>query len=114
VRALPQYDQLVYWAAHEWQRRYPDQPYVAVWSETECSNKLALQRVKVGRKLKGSAIYRGYGLAFCPYIMPINKYYTVGRREIFSECAGAYVFTFDSKSGPFDVLYAASYREEAW
>src|SRR5260370_31238627 len=88
VRTLPQHDQLLYWAHQEWQRRFPGQPYLPVWSITECSNKLAMKRIKSGRRLKGNASYKGYEPIFCPYILPVNKYYTVGRQEIFQECAG--------------------------
>src|SRR5262245_20758173 len=96
VRSLPVHDQLLYWAAHEWNKHYPDKSYVPVWAAHECANKLALQRVKPGRKLKGDARYMGYTPLFCPYIMPIETYETVGRREFFTTAVGAYLFSFET------------------
>src|SRR5215813_8676851 len=112
VRALPVHDQLLYWAAQEWQKRYPDQPYLPVWAADECCNKLALQRIKVGRKLKGNAHYTGYNPIFCPFIMPVNQYHTVGRREIFTASAGAFIFTFENQSGSVEILFACTYKED--
>src|SRR5262249_17741886 len=79
VRTLTVHDQLLYWATHEWKRRYADQSYVPVWAEDECGNKLALQRIKPGRKLKADTRYAGCAEVFCPFIMPVETYETVGR-----------------------------------
>ncbi len=114
VRTLPLHEQLLRWAVDEWQRRYPDTSYLPVWSVSECSNQLALQRVKVGRRVKGNVRYMGYTRTVCPYMTPVNVHDTVGRREVLSEGAGAFVFTFSTPTGTFEILYAAAYKEDTW
>lgn len=114
VRTHPLHEQLLRWAADEWQRRYPDTPYLPVWSESECSNQLALQRVKVGRRVKGNARYMGYTPVISPYVNLVNVHDTVGRREVLTSGAGAFVFTFSTPASTFEILYAAAYKEDSW
>ncbi len=56
----------------------------------------------------------GYTRIECPYIPPVNVHDTVGRREVLTEGAGAFVFTFGVPTGTFQVLYAAVYKEDSW
>ena len=108
-----QYERLVKWASKEWERRYPDIPYVTIWASTECSNKIAQSYVKVGRSLRGKAKYDGFEQLECGVITPISDYGVRGRKMILTTTAGAYLFKFTTESDDnFEVIYASSYFDD--
>ncbi len=107
------YEGLARWASEQWQQRQPGQPYLVLWASENCGNNLARQRIKVGRKLKGKARYTGYSPVECPLVVPISDYRLPGRAAVLAETVGAFAFSFDSATGPFEVLYVSShYRDE--
>lgn len=108
-----QYERLVEWASAEWEKRYPDLPYMTIWAATECSNKIAQSQVKVGRSLRGSAKYNGFDELQCDVITPISEYGARGRKMVLTNTAGAYLYKFAEKDGEaFDVIYASSYFDD--
>ncbi len=106
------YEQLVLWAAQEWQRRYPAQPYRVVWATESCAHNLALSRIKPGRRLKRKARYLGYSPLMCPYSIPIDSFYVPARNVILTSSVGAFVFSFEWDGAQFDVLYASAHKSE--
>ncbi len=108
-----QYERLVTWATEVWQARWPDRRYVTVWASGECSNQLAQQQVKAGRKLRGKARYDGLEVLDCPVIVPISDYGSRGRSTVLMASAGAYAFRFTVEDEePFEVIYASSYFDD--
>lgn len=110
-----QYERLVEWASAEWEKRYPDIPYVTIWASTECSNKIAQEQVKVGRSLRGKAKYAGYEELESEVITPISDYGARGKKTVLTATAGAYLFKFESKEkteDDFQVIYASSYFDD--
>lgn len=108
-----QYERLVEWASAEWEKRYPNLPYVTIWAATECSNKIAQSQVKVGRSLRGHAKYDGFEELPCEVITPISEYGTRGRKMVLTNTAGAYLFKFTVKDDDdFDVIYTSSYFDD--
>src|SRR5689334_19621822 len=73
------YETLARWATEEWQTHHPNRPFLVLWASENCGNNLARQRVKVGRKLKGKAQYKGYQTVDCPFVVPISDYRLPGR-----------------------------------
>ncbi len=112
ARTPLRYEQLVRWAAQEWQQRYPEQPYITLAASSDCASELARKRVKAGRKLKGKARYAGYQAVDCPYVVPINNFYVPGRSVVLTSSVGAFVFSFEREGEPFDVLYASAYYSD--
>jgi len=110
-----QYERLVEWASAEWEKRYPDIPYVTIWASTECSNKVAQQQVKVGRSLRGKARYGGYEQLESDVITPISDYGARGKKTVLTATSGAYLFRFEAKDDDdddFEVIYASSYFDD--
>ncbi len=110
-----QYERLVEWASAEWEKRYPDIPYVTIWASTECSNKIAQSQVKIGRSLRGKAKYAGFDELESDVITPISDYGARGRKTVLTATAGAYLFKFESKEDvddDFQVIYASSYFDD--
>ncbi|MBX3082829.1 MAG: ATP-binding protein [Anaerolineae bacterium] len=108
VFAHPKHEQLVIWAAREWMLRYPELPFTVVWASEEISDNRALSKVSEGRKLKGKAVYAGGQRVACPYIVPINSFYTTNRKLIYTDSCGAFVFSFVTEDDSFDVIYASA------
>jgi hypothetical protein len=109
VRTMMKHEQLLIWAAREWETRFPGQAYVPVWAAADCANNLALKRVISGRKLKGKARYSGYEMVPCPYSVPVNSFYVPGRSIVFTDSVGAFIFSFEGAYAPFDVLYCSAH-----
>jgi predicted AAA+ superfamily ATPase len=108
-----QYERLVTWATEVWQQRWPDRKFVAVWASTECSNQVAHEQVKPGRKMRGKARYEKREVLDCPVIVPISDYGSRGRSTVLMASAGAYAFTFSEDNGDsFEVIYASSYFDD--
>lgn len=106
------YEQLIQWAQTVWQERWPDRPHVSVWASGECSNQIAQKQIKVGRKLKGKALYDGLETLECPLIVPISDYGLRGNRMVLTATSGAYAFKFtDDEGEAFEVVYASSYMD---
>lgn len=106
------YEQLIQWAQTVWQERWPDRPCVSVWASGECSNQIAQKQIKVGRKLKGKALYDGLETLECPLIVPISDYGLRGNRMVLTATSGAYAFKFTDEDGEaFEVVYASSYMD---
>jgi hypothetical protein len=114
VRTMMKHEQLLVWAAREWETRFPGQAYVPVWAAAECANNLARKRVISGRKLKGKARYSGYEMIPCPYSVPVNSFYVPGRSIVFTDSVGAFIFSFEAASAPFEVLYAAAHDKGSY
>jgi hypothetical protein len=108
-----QYERLVKWASEVWQARWPDRRYVTVWASAECSNQVAQQQIKPGRKLRGKARYEGQEVLDCPVVVPISDYGSRGRSTVLMASAGAYAFRFSVEGeAPFEVIYASSYFDD--
>lgn len=108
-----QYERLVKWASEVWQTRWPDRQYVTVWASGECSNQLAQEQIKTGRKLRGKARYAGLEVLDCPVIVPISDYGSRGRSTVLMASAGAYAFRFTVEDEePFEVIYVSSYFDD--
>jgi predicted AAA+ superfamily ATPase len=108
-----QYERLVTWATEVWQQRWPERKFIAVWASTECSNQIAHEQVKPGRKMRGKARYEKREALDCPVIVPISDYGSRGRSTVLMASAGAYAFTFSEEDGDtFEVIYASSYFDD--
>ncbi|HVO44006.1 MAG TPA: AAA family ATPase [Aggregatilineales bacterium] len=107
------YETLAKWASEEWARRFPGQHALTLWASENCGNNLARQRIRTGRRLKGKTRYLGYEPIDCPHVVPISDYRLPGRSAVLAESVGAFLFKFEGKDGPFEVLYvSAHYRDE--
>jgi hypothetical protein len=108
-----QYERLVQWAKKTWEERYPGQLYMTIWASSECSNKIAQDQVKPGRRLKGKARYEGLEELESTVIVPISDYGSRGRQMVLTATSGAFLFKFTDMDGePFDVVYASSYYDD--
>ncbi|RMG84639.1 MAG: ATP-binding protein [Chloroflexi bacterium] len=107
------YERLVAWARDVWEKRWPNRPYMTIWASAECSNMIAQNQIKPGRRLKGKARYDGVEELECPVIVPISDYGSRGRKMVLTATAGAYAFKFSVEDGdPFEVIYASSYFDD--
>lgn len=107
------YERLVEWAQEVWQTRCPDRENVTIWASAECSNQIAQDAVKVGRRMRGKARYAGIEVLECPHIMPISDYGARGKKMVLTVTSGAYAFKFtDENDEPFEVIYASSYLDD--
>ncbi len=105
-----QYEMLVGWAHELWAERSPDRASVTVWASTECSNRIALDQLKAGRKLRGKARYSGWEALDCPLVTPISDYGARGSKMVLTSSAGVFAFKFTVDDGePFEVIYASAY-----
>jgi predicted AAA+ superfamily ATPase len=108
-----QYERLVQWAKDEWEKRWPGRPYVTIWASAECSNMIAQNQIKPGRRLRGKARFDGLKALECPVIVPISDYGSRGKKMVLTATAGAYAFRFSIEGeDPFEVLYASSYFDD--
>jgi predicted AAA+ superfamily ATPase len=108
-----QYERLVEWAREVWQERCSDRPFVTIWASAECSNMIAQQQVRAGRRLRGKATYQGMEPLECPVIVPISDYGSRGKKMVLTSTSGAYSFKFDVEDDePFEVIYASSYFDD--
>ncbi len=110
---IMQYERLARWAAEVWEQRWPGQEFVTVWASAECSNMVAHNQVKPGRKLRGKARYEGSEPLDCPIVVPISDYGARGQATVLMSTAGAYAFRFAADGGgPFEVIYVSSYFDD--
>ncbi len=108
-----QYERLVKWAQEVWQERCADREYVTIWASAECSNMIAQNQIKAGRKLRGKARYEGCDALDCPVIVPISDYGSRGKSTVLMSSAGAYAFKFTvDGEADFEVIYASSYFDD--
>ncbi len=108
-----QYERLVNWARAVWQQRWPGRPYTTIWASAECSNMIAQNQIKAGRKLRGKARYEGLEALDCPAIVPISDYGSRGKKMVLTATAGAFAFKFTSEGGDsFEIIYASSYFDD--
>ncbi len=108
-----QYERLVQWARDVWDERWPGREYVTIWASSECSNMIAQNQIKTGRKLKGRARYDGLEPLDCSVIVPISDYGSRGKKMVLTATAGAYLFKFSVEGeDPFEVIYASSYFDD--
>lgn len=108
-----QYERLVTWANSVWRERYPEQPSVAIWASAECSNMIAQNAVRPGRRLRGKARYAGVERIDCPVVVPISDYGAWGRKMVLTSAAGGYVFKFELEDGGFfEVIYVSSFFDD--
>lgn len=107
------YERLVKWAQEVWEERCPGQGYVTIWASGECSNRIAQNQIKPGRKLRGKARYDGMEMLVCPEIVPISDYGSRGNQMVLTATSGAYAFRFSVENeDPFEVIYASSYFDD--
>ncbi len=96
---------LVAWAAEEWKKRFPDTECVSLWSDNDCFNRLALQRVKSGRSLGDNTQYVGFEPIPCPLAVPANwRKHLRGRGIVLTASSGAMLFHFMKDRKAFSVL----------
>lgn len=108
-----QYERLVNWARAVWQQRWPGKPYTTIWASAECSNMIAQNHIKAGRKLRGKARYDGLEPLDCPAIVPISDYGSRGKKMVLTATAGAFAFKFTAENGEqFEIIYASSYFDD--
>lgn len=110
-----QYERLVAWAREVWQERNPDVEYMTIWASAECSNKIAQDQIKPGRRLKGKAKYTGLLPLDCPVLTEISDYGARGHKMVLTATSGAYAFQFKEtgkNGGAFEVIYASAYFDE--
>ncbi|MBI5670712.1 MAG: ATP-binding protein [Chloroflexi bacterium] len=108
-----QYERLVEWAREVWEKRWPGRAYTTIWASAECSNMIAQNQVKAGRKLRGKARFDGVEPLPCPVIVPISDYGSRGKKMVLTATAGAYLFKFSVEGeDPFEVVYASSYFDD--
>lgn len=107
------YERLVRWARAYWETHYPGQEYMTIWASPECSNHIAREQVKRGRRMKGRARYAGCEELPCPEIVTISDYGMRGGKTTLTATSGAYRFRFDcDEGGQFDVVYACAYFDD--
>lgn len=104
---------LIMWAAHEWKQRFGELECVVLWASGDCINRLALQRVKPGRKLGKLGIYVNFESLPSPVAIPINWRKSLRRVGVTpSASAGAMIFTFEQGGQTYPVLYvSATYHD---
>lgn len=108
-----QYERLVDWAKGVWEERWPGRRYMTVWASAECSNMIAQNQIRSGRRLRGKARFDGLERLDCPVVTPISDYGTRGKKMTLTTTAGAYIFRFSVEgSDPFEVIYASSYFDD--
>jgi predicted AAA+ superfamily ATPase len=108
-----QYERLVQWARDVWEERWPGRKSMTIWASAECSNMIAQNQIRAGRKLKGKARYDGLQPLDCPVVVPISDYGTRGKKMVLTATAGAYIFKFSVEGeDPFEVVYASSYFDD--
>jgi hypothetical protein len=109
-----QYERLVRWAQETWSARWPDIPAETIWASVECSNRIAHDKVKPGRRLKGKARYDGFEMLDCPEITTISDLALRGQRTVLTAMSGAYLFKFreEDTDESFEVIYTSSYFDD--
>lgn len=107
-----QYAPLVHWAKQVWQERHGDTEHLTIWASAECSNMIAQDQIKPGRRLRGRAVYDGLERIDCPVIVPISDYGARGKRMTLTATSGGYLFRFGTDQGHFEVIYASSYLDD--
>lgn len=108
------YERLVEWAKKTWEEHYGDAPFMTIWASSECNNKIAQERVKVGRNMRGKAKYAGFEELSCDVIVPISDFSSRGNKMFLTSTSGAYLFKFLDKNTDeeFSVIYASSYVDD--
>src|SRR5260370_29696206 len=76
------HEQIIEWGEAFWHEHYPEVVAVALWANEGPASTLARQRIKGGRKLKGSARYVGYRSVACPVARSVHHSYTPGRKAV--------------------------------
>jgi ATP-dependent 26S proteasome regulatory subunit len=107
-----EYEPLVEWAKQVWKERHGDAEYVTIWASAECSNVIAQEQIKPGRRLRGQAVYVGLERIDCPVIVPISDYGSRGKRMTLTATSGGYLFKFKTEKDSFEVIYASSYLDD--
>jgi len=109
-----QYERLVQWATTTWESNYPGQPYMTIWASAECSNRIAQEQIKPGRKVMGRYRYVGLKEIETDVIVPISDYGSRGKRMVLTSTSGAFIFKFENSetSEDFEVVYASSYFDD--
>ncbi|HLY29374.1 MAG TPA: ATP-binding protein [Aggregatilineales bacterium] len=109
TRSMMRYEQLVSWAAPEWERRYPGQAYRTLWANEGCASDKAHQHIRPGRRLKGKIIYTARQELACPYAIPIFYSQMTSRRVTLTYGVGAFIFSFERDGEKFDVIYVCAH-----
>ncbi|GAB4441115.1 MAG: hypothetical protein Kow00120_09470 [Anaerolineae bacterium] len=113
-KARLRYEEIARWAADQWQARHPGQPFVTVWAAPECANKIAHQRIKPGRRLRGKARYAGLTPLPCTAVTDISEITYWGNDATLGATSGAFRFTFEATDtgAPFEAIFVASHFED--
>jgi hypothetical protein len=101
------HEPLIAWATEEWKQRYGDDECIVLWTSGDCINRLALKRVKPGRKIGPFGTYVGFEPIVCPLALPTNwRTFVKGEGIVPAGSSGAMLFTFVADGQTFPVLYA--------
>ncbi|GAB4509032.1 MAG: hypothetical protein OHK0046_03230 [Anaerolineae bacterium] len=108
-----QYERLVTWAQEEWEKRWPGQENVTIWASADCSNQIAQEQIKPGRKMRGKAVYEGMDTLDCPVVVTISDSSSRGKKTVLTATSGAYLFNFSDDDGrAFGVIYVSSFLDD--
>ena len=106
------YESLVEWAVEEWEERHSDVQYQVLWASESCGNRLALDRVKPGKRVKGKVKFSHIEPLTCREVTTISEYVIPRNKPMLGESVGAYRFEFTEQDQTFDVLYVSSYYRD--
>ncbi|MGQ9910138.1 MAG: AAA family ATPase [Candidatus Flexifilum sp.] len=110
---MTQYERLADWALDVWKTRHPGERSITIWASSECSNMIAHEQVRPGRRLKASARYEGLEPLECDLIVPISDYGARGKRMVLTAGARAFAFKFvDMQGRRFEVIYVSAYLSD--
>lgn len=110
---MMQYERLADWARDAWDKRHPGGHSITIWASSECSNMIAHEQVRPGRRLKVNTRYEGMEPLACDLIVPISDYGARGKRMVLTAGARAFAFKFlDARGERFEVIYVSAYFSE--
>lgn len=110
---MMQYERLADWARDAWDQRHPGGRSITIWASSECSNMIAHEQVRPGRRLKANTRYEGMEPLACDLIVPISDYGARGKRMVLTAGARAFAFKFlDARGERFEVIYVSAYFSE--
>lgn len=110
---MMQYERLADWALDVWETRHPGERSITIWASAECSNMIAHEQVRPGRRLKANARYEGLEPLECDLIVPISDYGARGKRMVLTAGARAFAFKFvDMRGQRFEVIYVSAYLSD--
>ncbi len=114
LKAKLRYEEIARWAVEVWHERNPGRASVTVWAAPECSNQIAHDHVKTGRRLRGKVRYQGVEPLPCSEVVTVSEITYWGRKATLGATSGAFVFLFkDEKTGElYEVIFIASHFDD--